>query len=124
MEDTIFLHPLRVLFGLATMTVVNCLFLELIPVYWVGLVTILLLDIFLWELAGKKYDLYAASVSFFGIAGGLTWVVYWIYDLIINAHTVSFQEGILMYYVILITLGLWCCGRYFLKKYKLKSTEV
>lgn len=122
MEDTIFTKPLRLLFGIVTMTVINAVTLYLIPVYWVGLVTILLLDMFLWWLANKKYDLYAASVSFFGALGGFIWVVYWdvlaLIDIFKGKSLIPpIKESLYMMAVGICTAGLFFLGLHYVDSY-------
>ena len=110
------------------MTVINMVILYLIPVYWVGLVTILLLDIFLWRLAYKKYDIYAASVSFFGVLGGFIWVFYWdvitLIDLFAHRFTIpGIGESLFMMLVGICTAGLFFLGLHYVGSY-MKSKEV
>ena len=127
MEDTIFTKPLRLLFGLVTMTVVNSVILTLIPSPGVGLVTILLLDMFLWWLADKEFYLYSASVSFFGALGGLIWVVYWDLIKLIDIFKGKFlippiKESLYMMAVGICAAGLFFLGLHYLHVY-LKSKD-
>ena len=122
MNDSIYTSPLRLLFTIITMTVVNSVILYLIPVYWVGIVTILLLDVFLWRLADKKYDIYAASVSFFGALGGFIWVLYWDVLALIDIFKGKFfippiKESLFMMLVGICTAGLFFLGLHYVGSY-------
>ena len=132
MGDSYFNHPLRIVFGLITMTVINCVFLYLIPIYWVGLITIILLDIFLWRLIDKRFKIYEAISCFFGALGGFAWIAWW--DIIqvksVIAGTFSVPvlgESLLMLGVLVITLVLGGLGFHYLLESgsdKLQTTEV
>lgn len=127
MNNSIYTSPLRLLFAIVTMTVINMVILYLIPIYWVGIVTILLLDIFLWRLAYKKYDLYAAGVSFFGALGGFIWVVYWdvitLIDLFAHRFTIpGIGESLFMMFVGICTAGLFFLGLHYVDSY-MKSKD-
>lgn len=127
MEDSIFTKPLRYLFGLVTISVVNAVFLNLITSFPAGLITIILLDIFLWWLANEKFYLYSASVSFFGALGGLIWVVYWDAIKLIDIFKGRFvippiQESLYMMAVGICAAGLFFLGLHYLDVY-LKSKD-
>lgn len=127
MNDSIYTSPLRLLFAIVTMTVINMVILYLIPIYWVGLVTILILDIFLWRLAYKKYDIYAASVSFFGALGGFIWVFYWDVLALIDIFKGKFfippiKESLYMMLVGICAAGLFFLGLHYVDSY-MKSKD-
>ena len=132
MGDSYFNHPLRIVFGLITMTVINTFFLYLIPIYWVGLITILLLDIFLWRLINKRFKIYEAIVCFFGALGGFAWIAWWdiiqVKSVIAGTFSVpALGESLLMLGVLVITLVLGGLGFHYLLEGgsdKLQSTEV
>lgn len=122
MNDSIYTNPLRLLFGIVTMTVINMVILYLIPVYWVGLITILILDTFLWRLAYKKYDIYAAGVSFFGALGGFIWVFYWDVLALIDIFKGKFfippiKESLYMMAVGICAAGLFFLGLHYVGSY-------
>lgn len=132
MEESIFRHPLKVLFGLVTMSIINDVFLFLIPGLWAGVLFIIVLDFVLWGIAGKWFEIYEAIVCFFGVLGGLVWIFWWDIQQIksVIAHTFTIPgigESLQMLAVGIITMVFFWFGFHYLlehKSSKLQSTEV
>ena len=129
MEDSIFRHPLKVLFGLVTMSIINDVFLLLIPSWWASVLFIIVLDFVLWGIASKWFEIYDAIVCFFCVMGGLVWIAWWDIQQIRSIIAGTFMrpgigESLQMLAVGVITIAMFWFGSYYLNEYKsLKSTE-